>query len=93
MTYAENTDQPLFKYVREATVQNLSIEAPHLKNYALVSNYAVDYGDDGNYSIGTGGSYAPGCPDTIDIINVTIKSGSIIEKVVSLAALPLAQIL
>ena len=80
LTYAENTDQPLFKYVREATVQNLSIEAPHLKNYALVSNYAVDYGDDGNYSIGTGGSYAPGCPDTIDIINVTIKSGSIIEK-------------
>ena len=80
LTYAENTDQPLFKYVREATVQNLSIKAPHLKNYALVSNYAVDYGDDGNYSIGTGGSYAPGCPDTIDIINVTIKSGSIIEK-------------
>lgn len=80
LTYAENTDQPLFKYVREATVQNLSIKAPHLKNYALVSNYAVDYGDDGVYSIGTGGSYAPGCPDTIDIINVTIKSGSIIEK-------------
>ena len=80
LTYAENTDQPLFKYVREATVQNLSIQAPRLKNFALVSNYVVDYGDDGNYNVGTGGSYAPGCPDTIDIINVTIKSGSVIEK-------------
>ena len=80
LTYAENTDQPLFKFVREATVQNLSIKAPHLKNFALVSDYAVDYGDDGNYNVGIGGSYAPGCPDTIDIINVTIKSGSVIEK-------------
>lgn len=80
LSYTENTDQPLFKYVREATVQNLTIHAPHIKNYGLVSNYTIDYGDDGVYSVGTGGSYAPGCPDTIDIINVTIKTGSVIEK-------------
>ena len=80
LTYAEDTDQPLFKYVREATVQNLTIKAPHLKNYGLVSNYAVDYGADGDYSLGTGGSYQAGTPDTIDIINVTIKEGSRIDK-------------
>lgn len=80
LTYAEGTDQPLFKYVREATVKNLNIKAPYLKNYGLVSDYGVDYGDDGNYNVGAGGSYASGCPDTIDIINVTIKSGSVIQK-------------
>lgn len=57
LTYAEGTDQPLFKFVREATVKNLTISAPYLKNYGLVSDYAVDYGDDGDYSAGIGGSY------------------------------------
>lgn len=80
LTYAEDTDQPLFKYVREATVQDLVIKAPHLKNYGLVSNYAVDYGEEGDYSLGTGGSYQAGTPDTIDIINVTIKEDSRIDK-------------
>ena len=32
------------------------------ENYALVSNYAVDYGDDGNHSIGTGGQLCPWLP-------------------------------
>ena len=80
LTYAEDTDQPLFHRVREATVQNLAILAPHMKNYGLVSGYYVDYGDDGDYSLGTGGSYVAGTPDTIDIINVTIKEGSHIDK-------------
>lgn len=80
LSYAEGTDQPLFGYVREASVKNLAIYAPYMKNYGLVSNYAVDYGDDGLYGVGVGGSYAAGCPDTIDITNVTIKSGSVIEQ-------------
>lgn len=79
LCYAEDTDQPLFRYVREATVQNLDIYAPYLKNCGLVSGYCVDYGEDGSYYEGTGGSYAPGCPDTIDIIGCTIKKGSVIE--------------
>lgn len=80
LTYEEDSEYPLFAFVREATVKNLDIKAPHIKNYALVSNYTVDYGDDGIYGVGSGGSYAPGCPDTIDIINVTIKENSIIDK-------------
>ena len=46
----------------------------------MVSNYAVDYGEEGDYSLGTGGSYQAGTPDTIDIINVTIKEDSRIDK-------------
>lgn len=51
-----------------------------MDGYALVDNYPIDYGEDGDYSVGTGGSYTAGCPDTIDIIGVTVKSGSIIKK-------------
>ena len=80
LTYAKGSKYPLFNYVREATVENLTIDAPYINNYGLVANYVVDYGEDGDYNIGTGGSYAPGCPDTIDIDNVTIKRGSILAE-------------
>ena len=78
LTFAEGS-RALLRYAREATVQNLDLYAPYLADYALLSNYVVDYGDDGSYNSGTGGSYVPGCPDTIDVINVTLKSGSVIR--------------
>lgn len=68
---------PLFSYVRKATVKNLNIYGEKIASYGLVSNYTVDYGSDGDYGEGDeGGSYINGTPDTIDIINVTLKSGS-----------------
>ncbi|MCM1149307.1 MAG: S-layer homology domain-containing protein [Butyricicoccus sp.] len=79
ITFAKNS-KPLFNYVREAAVHDLTIYAPYMDGYALVDKYTVDYGPDGEYGTGTGGSYEPGCPDTIDITNVTIKSGSIIKN-------------
>lgn len=79
ITFASGS-KPLFNYVREATVHDLTIDAPYMDGYALVDKYTVDYGEDGDYGTGTGGSYKAGCPDTIDIINVTIKSGSIIKN-------------
>lgn len=78
--YPFGTTNPLFNYVREATVKNLNIYGEFINNYGLVSNYIIDYGKDGDYSVGTGGSYAEGCPDTITIDNVTIKSGTTISK-------------
>ena len=72
--------KPLFNYVREASVSNFSIYAPFMDGYALVDKYTVDYGEDGDYSNGSGGSYEPGCPDTINITDVTILSGSIIKS-------------
>ena len=80
LTYESGATMPLFSYVREAAVKNLNIYAPYIANYGLVANRVVDYGYDGNYNIGTGGSYAAGCPDVIEIDNVTIKSGSIIMR-------------
>ena len=80
LTYAKGSEYPLFNYARETTVQNLNILAPYIANYGLVANYVVDYGEDGDYNIGSSGSYAPGCPDTIEIRNVTILSGSIIQR-------------
>ncbi|MGM9534224.1 MAG: leucine-rich repeat protein, partial [Intestinibacter sp.] len=63
--------QPLLGYVREATVKNLNIYGEYIAEDGLVANYVVDYGTDGNYSTG--------CPNTIDITNVTIKSGTTIK--------------
>ena len=72
--------QPLFGYVRSATVKDLNIQGEYIATDGLVAHYVVDYGPDGNYNTGNdGGSYAEGCPDTIDIINVTIKSGTTIN--------------
>ncbi|MEG1491469.1 MAG: S-layer homology domain-containing protein [Oscillospiraceae bacterium] len=70
-----NEGLPLFGYVREARICNLNISGK-IAGYGLVNNYCVDYGADGNYSSGTGGSSEPGCPDTVDIDNVTLRSGS-----------------
>jgi hypothetical protein len=78
LTFAEGS-APLFKYVREAAVKDFAISAPYMASYALVSDYTVDYGSDGNYNAGSGGSVSAGCPDTIDVTNVTIKSGSVIK--------------
>ena len=72
--------KPLFNYVREAGVSNFNIVALFMDGFALVDKYTVDYGEDGSYGYGTGGSYAPGCPDTINIEKVVLKSGSIIKS-------------
>lgn len=80
LTYESGATMPLFSYVRESVVKNLKLYAPYIANYGLVANRVVDYGYDGNYNIGTGGSYEAGCPDIIEIDNVTIKSGSIIMR-------------
>ena len=72
--------QPLFAYVRSATIRNLNIQGEYIKGDGLVAYYVVDYGPDGNYGTGDdGGSYASGCPDTVNIVNVTIKSGTVIR--------------
>ena len=71
---------PLLKFAREATVQNLNIYGTYIKGSGLLANYVVDYGTDGNYNAGIGGSFAAGCPDTINIYNVTIKSGTVIRN-------------
>ena len=63
--------QPLLGYAREAVVKNLNIAGEYINGYGLLANYVVDYGTDGSYSTG--------CPNTIDIINVTIKSGTTIK--------------
>ena len=71
---------PLFKYVRNAVVEDLNIYGEYIAEDGLVSDYVVDYGPDGSYYSGEdGGSYVAGCPDTIDIYNVTIKSGTTIK--------------
>ena len=72
LTYAYGIDQPLFQFVRDARVENLNIYSEYIANYGLVSGYCVDYGTDGNYSTG--------CPEVIEIDNVTIKSGTTILK-------------
>ena len=59
---------PLFYYVRNATVKNLNLYGKEIDGYALVKAYTVDYGPTGSYS-------SLDIP-TIDIDNVTLKSGS-----------------
>jgi hypothetical protein len=58
---------PLLLYARRATVKNLNIYGPYINSYGLVQSYPIDYGPTG--SSGSGGP-------TIDIINVTLKSGT-----------------
>lgn len=77
LTFA-NGSKPLFNITREANLKNFDIYAPFMNGYALINHLMVDYGSDGNYGSGTGGKYAPGCPDIADIENVNILSGSII---------------
>lgn len=76
LTYEYGAKHPLINVAREATVKNLNIQAPYIKSGALLEATYLDYGSDGDYNAGTGGSYESGTPDTLDINNVTIKSGS-----------------
>ena len=61
----------LLYYVRNATVKNLNIQGDHIDGYGLVERYIVDYGEDGEY-IGQNAAKHR----TIDIENVTLKSGT-----------------
>ena len=61
----------LLYYVRNATVKNLNIQGDHIDGYGLVERYIVDYGEDGNYISATAAKHR-----TIDIENVTLKSGT-----------------
>ena len=69
----------LFDCVREAAVRNVKIYGEYINTAGLVANYVVDYGEDGDPEVGTGGSFHAGCPDTIDVCNVIICSGSVIR--------------
>lgn len=72
---------PIFKYVRHAIIKNLNIAGEYIAEDGLISDYVVDYGSDGSYGSGDGGSYeyGTGTPDTVEIDNVTIKSGTTIK--------------
>ena len=63
---------PLFGYVRNAVVENLNIYGTKIAGYGLVNNYEVDYGPTGSYGDFTKNGYQ----QTINIENVTLKSGS-----------------
>lgn len=64
--------KPLFGYVREASIKNLNIYGSEINGYGLIDNYVVDYGTDGKSESGV--------PKTCDIKNVTILSGSAVQK-------------
>ena len=64
----------LLNYARKATVKNLNIAGTHIDGYGLVETYTVDYGETGVYV------NDPVKLRTIDIENVTIKSGTKILK-------------
>ena len=61
----------LLNYVRNAAVKNLNIQGDHIDGYGLVERYIVDYGEDGKYIGATAAKHR-----TIDIENVTLKSGT-----------------
>ena len=66
--------KPLLNYVRKATVKNLNLAGSYIDGYGLVDCYTVDYGENGVYvndSVKL---------RSIDIENVTIKSGTNILK-------------
>ncbi len=71
-----NGSQPLFDCVREATIKNIEIFGEYIANDGLIANYVRDQGADGSDSIGDTGSLIPGIPDTADIENITIISGT-----------------
>ncbi len=66
--------KPLFNYVRKATIKNLNLYGTHILGYGLVDNYTVDYGETGIYV------NDPVRLRTVDIENVTVKSGTKILK-------------
>ena len=57
--------QPLFGYVREATIRDLSIAGKRIEGCGLIANYVVDRGASGKDSA-----------KTATIVNVTILSGT-----------------
>ena len=57
--------------MRNAAVKNLNIQGDHIDGYGLVERYIVDYGEDGKYISATAAKHR-----TIDIENVTLKSGT-----------------
>ena len=59
---------PLFNHVRLATIKNLNIYGEKIAGSALVNGYTIDYGPTGTY--GRHPEY------TVEIDNVTLKSGS-----------------
>ena len=61
----------LLYYVRNATVKNMNIQGDHIDGYGLVERYIVDYGEDGKYISQSAAKHR-----TIDIENVTLKSGT-----------------
>ena len=65
--------KPLFNYVRQATVQNLSIQGTEIDGYGLVDRYEVDYGVLGEYS-------SNNVPETINIVNCHILKGTSIKN-------------
>lgn len=71
LTFAEGS-KALLCYAREVSINNLNIYAPYMADYALLSNYVVDYGEDGVYETG--------CPNVLFLDNVNLKSGSVIMK-------------
>jgi len=66
--------KPLLNYARHATIKNMTIQGNHIDGYGLLDKYVVDYGETGEYQNDTVKLR------TIDIENVTIKSGTKILK-------------
>lgn len=62
--------EPLFSYVRKASISNVNIFGTYFSGNGLVANYVIDYGENG-----TAGTSIPA---TINIDHVTIKSGTVI---------------
>lgn len=67
VTIHEN-GQPLFRYVRKATIKNLNVYGKSIASSGLISDSFVDYGEDGNSKTDI--------PWTVIIDNVTLKEGS-----------------
>lgn len=60
-------------HVRQATVQNLSIQGTEIDGYGLVDRYEVDYGVLGEYS-------SNNVPETVNIVNCHILKGTSIKN-------------
>ena len=61
---------PLFGFVREATVKNISIYGSRIAGYGLINAYSVDYGRDG------AANTADDMAFTATLDNITIKAGT-----------------
>lgn len=70
MTIAKGGLTP-FGYMRMAAIKNLNIYGEEIAGYGLVNQVTIDYGDDGDSDFGL-----PKVPWTLNIDNVTLKSGT-----------------